>query len=116
VATLDDQVRAIVDERLREMGITYGADVTYDRDHLPPGFRSVEAFNAACRKLGLAHVSGCKAARGWRVPAYVWNEWRALGRFKRTQEKRAATDDDAQADALLTANPRLRLIKNGGAR
>jgi hypothetical protein len=109
MVSLDDQVRALVDERLRELGIVPGEDVTYDAQHLPPGFKSPEAFAAACRKLGLASVLGCKAGRGWRVPAHVWNEVRAVARFRRATEKLPINDEE-QADRLLRGNPRLRLV------
>ena len=45
----------------------------YDRDHLPPGFSSVEAWFGACRRFGLdAALYQPGRGIGWRVPVAVW--------------------------------------------
>jgi hypothetical protein len=108
VSAIDEEVRRLVDERLRELGITPDAGTAYDRDHLPHGFTSPEAWAAECRRLGLDRAV-FRAGRSWIVPRDVWERARAEARTRtRADSARTTTSDDI--DSALR-NSGLRLCK-----
>jgi hypothetical protein len=83
MSPLEREIRAIVDARLAELGITSSASgATYSRENLPPGFRSPESFAAECRRLHLA-PSLYRPGRAWKVPADVWAQARRDDRERR---------------------------------
>jgi hypothetical protein len=82
VSTLDEEVRRLVDERLRELGIRPDAGASYDRDHLPPGYKSGEAFAGECRRLGLDRAV-YREGRSWSVPRSIWDAARREDRDRR---------------------------------
>jgi hypothetical protein len=103
MTTLEDEVRRLVRDELRALGVSARVE-TYTPERLPPGFTSREAFGAECRRLRLDPAL-YRPGREWGVPADVWREARAARR-----SAAAETPDASRADAAL-ARSRLRLSR-----
>jgi hypothetical protein len=101
--SLDDAIRRVVRDELAALGVG-GHVESYDRDHLPPGFVSREAFASECRRLGLDRVA-YRPGRGWRIPSDVWRAARREARERR--RVRPVADDDAADQMLSRAGLRL---------
>jgi len=106
-------VRRLVDERLRELGLTGAAakHADYTRENLPPGFTSGEAFAGKCRRLGLDRAI-YREGRSWRVPRDVWEQARREDRERRRVQSAPTPECDPIDETLRKAG--LRLVR--GAR
>jgi hypothetical protein len=114
MSPLEDEVKRIVIAVLAELGVTPLKGEVYDRDHLPPGFRSREAFAGECRRLGFDRVV-YRAGRNWSVPREVWDRSRFEDRTRRLGPRDAP---ERLADVLDATLERagLRLVRPGGSR
>lgn len=102
-AALRAFLRPLILETVRELGIV-AAEPTYDAQHLPPGFRSREAFAAECRRLKLNPTF--KAGRSWSVPADIWTQARCEDKAHRRGPATAPAADSID-ETLQKAGLRL---------
>ena len=99
---------AVLPELLSDLGYAPAAraEVTYSRDHLPPGYASPEAFAAECRRLRLSPEE-YRPARSWAIPSSVWERARREDRERRRKPVEPEADP---VDAML-AGSGLRLVR-----
>jgi hypothetical protein len=103
MSAVEDTIRAIVRDELAKAGAV--RPETYDRDSLPRGFTSKEAFAAECRRLGLDPLI-YKAGRSWRIPRTEWDRARRADRERRRGPRAAPAADPIDA-ALQKSGLRL---------
>jgi len=100
---------AVLPGLLTELGYVPArvAAVTFDRAHLPPGYRSPGAFGGECRRLRL-DPGTYRPGRSWSVPSDVWERARREDRQRRRKPAPEAVDDPI--DGMLERSG-LRLLR-----